>query len=162
MHICGTGYRSRAQFCQPPFSGEQQNFKFVFLQCPPGRIYRYQIYQIGYTTFYVFICWLQVSGTKRTIQARINNGFQIAPHKQASLVLNMTTWVPLLMAAECRVSHVFQEYRKKYFYSTVSSNHNVFRAGTQIPTFLQLRSIIDSTDIHKFTRSTFLTKFWQT
>ena len=67
MHICGTGYRSRAQFCQPPFSGEQQNFKFVFLQCPPGRIYRYQIYQIGYTTFYVFICWLQVSGTKRTI-----------------------------------------------------------------------------------------------
>ena len=30
----------------------------------------------------------------------------------------------------CRVSHVFQEYRKKYFYSTVSSNHDVFRAGT--------------------------------
>ena len=51
-----------------------------------------------------------------------------------------------------RVSHIFQEYLKQYFYSAVSSNHDVFRSCTSIPTFLYSRFIIDSTDIHKFTR----------
>ena len=63
MHICGTGYMSLAQFCQPSFSGEGTKLLNLVLAMStrmdiqiPGKIYRY-------TTFYMFICWLQVSGT---------------------------------------------------------------------------------------------------